>query len=175
MAEETPVPEPSPHVVVSDIQVVSATVQNVVVSAIIAYAWLIAGKLDTSVALGALFTVVGIDFANRARVPGSKAAALAFGATGILSSIFGRATLLFMLIASFGMASCAAGTVDLRPLRTAVVASKDVYQVLCYPEPASAAGIDRCQVARIALDVGIAAYNEVEKIADAGVPAPGTP
>jgi hypothetical protein len=159
MSDETPVPT-APPVIVSTIQVLSATVQNVVIAAIIAYAWLIAGKLDTSMALGALFTIVGIDFANRARVPGSKAAALAFGATGVLSSMF-RATGLMLAVASaLSLASCA--TVDLKPIRTALDMSREAYAALCVPLPESAAAIERCHVAALALDVGTAAYNEVE-------------
>lgn len=163
MADETP---SSTTVVVSALQVVSATIQNVAVVAVIAYAWLIAGKLDTSVALGALFTVVGIDFANRARSAVSKTAALAFGSTGVLSHFLGLTGV--ALVLASGLASCGAAGVDLKPYHTVMVAGKDVYQELCVPLPESPAGIQRCQVALVAVEVGIEAYNAIEHLADAG-------
>lgn len=161
MADETPSP-----VVVSNIQVLSATLQNVAVAAIIAYAWLIAGKLDTSVALGSLFAIVGIDFANRAHATVNRASALAFGSTGVLSALMGRAGILALAL---GLAACTgAGGVDLKPYHTVVVAGRDVYTELCVPMPESAAAIERCQVARVAMDIGIEAYNAIEHLADAG-------
>lgn len=165
MADETP---SSTTVVVSALQVVSATIQNVAVVGVIAYAWLIAGKLDTSVALGSLFTVVGIDFANRARSAVSKTAALAFGSTGVLSHFLGLTGVALILASGLGLASCGAAGLDLKPYHTVMVAGKDVYQELCVPLPESPAGIQRCQVALVAVEVGIEAYNAIEHLADAG-------
>jgi hypothetical protein len=74
------VPVPRPNTA----QIVSATVQNVVISLVIGAGWLYFGKIDSSLAVPSLLGIAGIDLLNRRTAQVHPAAAIAFGATSLL-------------------------------------------------------------------------------------------
>lgn len=145
----------------SALQVLSATLQNLAVIIVLGYAWLL-GKLDTTVAVVALLLVVGIDFANRRRLPGASAA-VAFGATGVLHAlgVTGTAAVVALAFAGCGAAPAA----DLAPAKTAIAASESVYELACTNPQVYALIPKECEAAYTAVTAAVQAYNAADKAA----------
>ena len=99
------VPEnPAPVVVVSAAQVWSAAAQNIIIALVIG-ALMLYGKVSTELGLLALGAVSGIDVLGRLKAKASTGAALAIGATGMLS----RLPHLLVALAVGGLVSGCAG------------------------------------------------------------------
>jgi hypothetical protein len=122
-------------------QVISAALQNIVIAGCITLAWMY-GKVGGEVALPALLLVCGIDFVGRKKLPGASAgAALAFGASGLLSSFPGVGAVLMAVLAFLGT-GCGSAVHALpeaaKPIQEAsarYAQALATYEANCEPEP----------------------------------------
>lgn len=155
-----PVVVPQP----TSLQIVSAMIQNLAVIIVLGYAWAI-GKLDTTVAVVSLLLVVGIDFANRRRLPTAGAsAAVAFGATSVMHALGATGIVGTLLLALTGCGA-AMPAADLAPARAAISASESVYALACTDPTIYAKMPALCEDAYKALTAAVTAYNAADKAA----------